>query len=234
MMNCDPIARLYRWIEYAAFGPVLERTRLHWLGDLNGAQRVLLLGDGDGRFLSRFASTYPAAEVHYIDSSARMLDLARRRVRRAERAGSDRVIFTQGNALRTALPGQDYDLVVSHFFLDCFDESELSRLAAHIGPRLAPNVRWVVSDFREPRHGPMAPVFQLYLRLMFLFFHYTSGLETRRLADYSAFLKRLGLVRNRKATNLGGFVFSEIWSRSPERKWGLCDAPNESGRQQDN
>ena len=80
MMNCDSIARVYRWIEYAAFGPLLQRTRLHWLEQLGGARRVLLLGDGDGRFLSRFASRYPSAEVHYIDSSARMLDLARKRI----------------------------------------------------------------------------------------------------------------------------------------------------------
>jgi ubiquinone/menaquinone biosynthesis C-methylase UbiE len=215
MMNCDSIARVYRWIEYAAFGPVLQRTRLHWLEQLGGARRVLLLGDGDGRFLSRFASRHPSAEVHYIDSSARMLDLARRRIRRAALPNPDRVIFTHGNALIAVPPGQEYDLVVSHFFLDCFDEPGLSQLAAHIGPHLAPNVTWVVSDFREPRHGLRALVFCFYLRMMFLFFRYTSALETRRLADYCVFLNRLGFVRSRCAIKLGGFVFSEIWSRSP-------------------
>lgn len=213
MMNCDPIARLYRWIEYAAFGPVLQRMRLCWLRELRSAKRVLLLGDGDGRFLSQFVSTYPAAEVHYIDSSARMLDLARKRIREATLENSGHVIFTLGNALSTALPGRDYDLVVSHFFLDCFDEPGLAQLADHVGPHLAPNVSWVVSDFSEPRDGLMGPVFRFYLRLMFRFFRYTSGLETRRLADYTVFLKGLGFIRSRNATNLGGFVFSEIWNR---------------------
>ncbi len=217
-MDCDPIARFYRWIEYAAFGPLLQRMRLHWLRELRGAKRVLILGGGDGRFLSHFASAYPAAEVHYIDSSARMLDLARKRIRRAGLANPDRVIFTQGDALTAALPGKDYDLVVSHFFLDCFDEPGLSQLAHHVGPHLAPNVTWVVSDFRELQDSLMAPVFGFYLRLMFLFFRYTSGLQTRRLADYSVFLRRLGFVRSKQATKLGGFVFSEIWSRSPGRK----------------
>lgn len=71
----------------------------------------------------------------------------------------------------------------------------------------------MVSDFSEPRDGLMGPVFRFYLRLMFRFFRYTSGLETRRLADYTVFLKGLGFIRSRNATNLGGFVFSEIWNR---------------------
>ena len=104
--------------------------------------------------------------------------------------------------LSTALPGRDYDVVVSHFFLDCFDESGLSQLADRVSRHLAPNVRWVVADFREPRHGLMAPVFRVYLRQMFLFFRYTSGLQTRRLVDYSVFLSGLGFVRSNSATKL--------------------------------
>jgi ubiquinone/menaquinone biosynthesis C-methylase UbiE len=216
MMNCDSIARVYCWIEYAAFGPLLQSTRVHWLEELEGARRVLLLGDGDGRFLARFAARYPSAEVHYIDSSARMLDLARKRIGETALANLDRITFTQGNALSTALSGQQYDLVVSHFFLDCFDEPGLSQLAAHIGPNLAPLATWVVSDFREPSHGLMAPLFRLYLRLMFLFFRYISGLETRRLADYSVVLEGLGFGRSKSAAKLGGFVFSETWSKTLE------------------
>lgn len=220
-MNCDAIARPYRWIEYAAFGPVLERMRFHWVKELNGVTRVLLLGDGDGRFLSRFATAYPSAELHYIDSSARMLDLARQRIRGSKVPNPDRLIFTQGDALRTPFPGQDYDLVISHFFLDCFDGPELAQLADHVGPHLAPTARWLVSDFREPQAGFMAPALRMYLRLMFLFFRYSSALETRRLADYSACLKRLGFVQSKRATRLRGFVFSEIWSKSPGRKADL-------------
>jgi ubiquinone/menaquinone biosynthesis C-methylase UbiE len=212
-MNCDSIARAYRWVEYAAFGPLLERARFRWLPELAASKRVLVLGDGDGRFLARFAESYPSAEVHYIDSSAVMLSLARGRARRARLANQARLNFTHGDALSTTPPGRDYDLVVSHFFMDCFNEKELFQLVDHVGPRLAPKCHWLVSDFREPRGGVLASVFRLYLRLMFAFFRYTSGLETRNLADYSAFLRKLGLVVSKRANYLGGFVFSEIWTR---------------------
>ena len=234
MMNCDPIAGLYRWIEYAAFGPVLQRTRLRWLEEMRGARRVLLLGDGDGRFLSHFVSTYPEAELHYIDSSARMLDLARKRIRGAKLVNPDRVKFIEGNALTTTLPSGTYDLVVSHFFLDCFGAHALSKLAQRVGSHLAHDARWVVSDFSELRDGLMARASRFYLRLMFLFFRFTTGLETNRLADYSAVLEGLGLVRTTRETKLGGFVFSEVWC-SPESKAGrLCDAADEPGGQHNN
>ena len=52
-MNADRIARSYRWLEYAAFGVALERARFDFLRCAAEARRVLILGEGDGRFLAR-------------------------------------------------------------------------------------------------------------------------------------------------------------------------------------
>ena len=43
-MNCDRIARWYRWFEYAGFGRGLERRRQAFLNDIADARRVLALG----------------------------------------------------------------------------------------------------------------------------------------------------------------------------------------------
>jgi len=78
-VNCDPIARWYRWFEYAGFGRALERRREAFLSDVADARRVLTLGDGDGRALEKLLAAAPHARVDYIDVSARMLQLARAR-----------------------------------------------------------------------------------------------------------------------------------------------------------
>ncbi len=81
-MNCDRIARLYRWIEYAGFGNALERTRAaQWNGSsaFAGARRALVLGDGDGRALTRLLEAAPRVRADYVDLSRQMLELARAR-----------------------------------------------------------------------------------------------------------------------------------------------------------
>ena len=51
-MNCDRIARCYRWLEYLFFGRALERRR-EYLDEVENARSVLILGD-DGRFTAEF------------------------------------------------------------------------------------------------------------------------------------------------------------------------------------
>ena len=76
-MNADRIARLYRWIEYATFGNTLQQRRTAFLRDVADARRVLVLGDGDGRFLEKLVRQNPRAHIDYVELSGRMLELAR-------------------------------------------------------------------------------------------------------------------------------------------------------------
>src|SRR5260370_31911916 len=110
-MNGGRIAPLYRWIEYAAFGRALQRRRVALLPEVADARHVLVLGDGDGRFLEKLVHQNPRACVDYVDLSGRMLELAR------ERVGTELVTYHQADALEIALPERGYDLIGTHFFL---------------------------------------------------------------------------------------------------------------------
>ena len=120
-MNCDRIARWYRWFEYAGFGRALERRREAFLSDVADARRVLALGDGDGRALAALLAAAPHACVDYVDVSARMLELARDA--RWHRAGH----LSLRRRAHHAAAAAEYDLIVTHFFLDCFDETDQDR-----------------------------------------------------------------------------------------------------------
>src|SRR4051812_37776164 len=80
-VSCDFIAPWYRWMEYATFGSGLLQARCRFLEQCGDARKVLILGEGDGRYLKRFLRTNSQAEVDYVDVSARMLWLAKRRNR---------------------------------------------------------------------------------------------------------------------------------------------------------
>lgn len=195
-MNCDRIARWYRWLEYAAFGGALRRRREAFLFELGHPQRVLVLGDGDGRFLQLFTALYPEASVDAVDVSARMIDLAK------DRVASDRVIFHLADALEFPFEG-DYDLAVAHFFFDCFKTEELHALLNRIHAK-----NWLVSEFRNTRWSwPL-------LRGLYFFFRMTTGLRVTALPKYRQVLSGLGYCIESERPALGGLVVSELWVSS--------------------
>ena len=200
-MNCDRIARCYRWLEYVAFGKELERRRFRFMKEASGATRALILGDGDGRFLARFAARSEAS-IDCIDSSARMLELAR------ARAGDSRVRYSCGDALTLSFAPAGYDLIATHFFLDCFDERDLERLIERVAGAAQSDALWLISEFRQPRWA--TPL----LKGLYLFFRVTTGLKTTRLIDHRPLLAKHGFRLKREETSRFGLLASELWLRS--------------------
>jgi ubiquinone/menaquinone biosynthesis C-methylase UbiE len=207
-MNCDRIAPWYRFFEYGAFGRKLEQSRFAFLAESKGAKHALMLGEGDGRFLQEFLRVNRNATVDYVDSSAEMLSLARSRA-----AGDhDRVSFHHADALVWTPPRDDYDLVVTHFFLDCFPAEEIAGLIHRIASH-SPQAEWIVSDFHEPQGGFAAARAATWLRLLYLFFRITTGLRTRSLADYRSALQENGFRLERAITAEAGLLVSELWKQ---------------------
>jgi len=201
-MNADRIARLYRWIEYATFGGALQRRRVALLQEVDDARRVLVLGDGDGRFLEKLVEQNPLARIDYVDVSGRMLELAR------ERAGIGRVSYHHGDALEIPFPEHGYDLIVTHFFLDCFDQAGAARLVERAARAACPHARWLISEFR--RAWWSSPL----LAGLYLFFRITTGLKTRRLIDHHPLLARHGFRVVRAEAAWLGLLASEVWVRA--------------------
>lgn len=197
-MNCDRIARSYRWLEYAGFGRALEHRREAFLSEVADARRVLVLGDGDGRALAALLTAAPEARIDYVDLSARMLELAR------GRAGDLRVAYRQDDARTTPLPAAEYDLIVTHFFLDCFDAVDQAHLLARISGAATPQARWLVSEFRHPG---------LLVRALYLFFRAATGLKTQRLVDHHPLFERFGFHLARSESAWRGLLASELWIR---------------------
>ena len=209
-MNCDRIARWYRTLERIAFGRALERRRFEYLEQMADARRVLILGDGDGRFTEAFLRRNRIAQVDSVDLSAGMLDLAARRAK-----CSERVRFHHADARSFALRGE-YDLVVTHFFLDCFTEAELRVLVPRVSKALCRGGRWVVSEFHVSARGPRRWFARVVVRFLYACFGLTTGLEVRRLPDHAATFAANGLQRIDSCTAVQALLISELWQRDDE------------------
>jgi SAM-dependent methyltransferase len=212
-MNADGIASGYRWIEYAAFGSTLERARLDFLSYAADARRVLILGEGDGRFLAALLEWNLRANVVVVEASGRMIELARLRA-----PGSDgqRVQFHQIDALRDPWPDGPFDFAVSHFFLDVLKPKEAEAVICRMGALLSPGASWLVSEFQEPPSGIRRLHARLWLRAMYGFFSVTTGLRASKLPPYRELLERRGFVEVAYRERRWGLIRSQVWRKPAE------------------
>jgi Methyltransferase domain len=206
--NFDRLARPYRWMERLTFGPLLQQTRTHFLPWLSDCNKALVLGDGDGRFTAELLRRYPQIYVHAVDGSVAMLRSLEDRCR----AYAGRV-KTELADLRVWQPNAEmrYDVVVTHFFLDCLSTGEISSLARRLAPVMAPDALWLVSDFAIPdsRFGRMlaAPL----VGGLYLAFRMLTGLEAGKLPDHPAALGSAGWALDTDVTRLRGLLISQLW-----------------------
>lgn len=210
-MNCDRIARAYRWMEYATFGVALERRRRHFLHDIRSARRVLVLGDGDGRFTAEFLRHNPEALVEYVEISKEMTAVARARFAR-QTGEPDRVRHLIADARCVPLSGP-YDLVVTHFFLDCFTSADLEALIPRIRAHLSPGGSWLVSEFQIPTGYLRHLLGLLLIRALYCSFRLLTGLETGQLPDYRSVLRTNHFRLRSRRDASGGLLTSELWDR---------------------
>jgi ubiquinone/menaquinone biosynthesis C-methylase UbiE len=207
--NFNFIARPYRWLEYLTLGRTLERCRLHFLPLLLKQKQALVLGDGDGRFLAALMSTNPELHADAVDSSATMLHLVRKRCQ-----GQTTRLQTHHTSALTFTSNGPYDLIVTHFFLDCLTQSDLETLVARITPTLAPGALWLISDFRIPP-GPMRLPARIVVRGLYLAFRILTGLRTAHLPDHTTALANAGLIRIAHRHSMAGLLTTEIWQLLP-------------------
>jgi trans-aconitate methyltransferase len=213
--NFDRLARPYRWLEYFTFGPWLARCRFTQLELLTQARHALVLGDGDGRFLARLLAANPALTADVVDSSHSMLRVLEHRIQPCRQ----RVRLHHIDALQWS-PAEPYDLIVSHFFLDCFFPDELEQLLDRVLPHAPPGAQWVLSEFAIPTHPLAAFLARVLIALLYRAFAVLTGLPVRKLPDYAASLRRRGLRLTHDRRYLAGLLCSQVWSlpSTPARK----------------
>ena len=205
-MGFNHLARPYHLLERAVFGERLQRARCAHMETFLQAKQILLLGEGDGRFLEALLVAGCRAEIVCFDASTGMLDLAE------ERAGgkADKVRFLAGEVGNLRLPqGFRPDVVAAHFFLDCFREEELVDIAGSIAGRSMPGGTVVVTDFKLPE-GSRVWRFRgrLLIFAMLLFFRVFAGISARKLPDLCNLLTKQGWNCRKKAPFDHGLVCS--------------------------
>jgi SAM-dependent methyltransferase len=203
----DRLAHVYRWMEWLSFGPFLMWCRCAFLDRLSHRRRALVLGDGDGRFTARLLAHNPSVLVDAVDASPAMLSALRRRAgRRRSR------VQIQVADIRAWEPGTAaYDLVVTHFFLDCLATDEVESLARRLRSHLQPDAAWVVSEFSVPANRFGRFIAGPLIALLYQAFAVLTGLTIRSRPNHRTALAQSGFILKHQRKWLIGLLVSEWW-----------------------
>jgi SAM-dependent methyltransferase len=212
--NFDRLAKVYRWMELVTFGPLLTRCRVAFLAEASSGGRALIVGDGDGRFSAELLRVNPQVQIDAVDASLAMLAALLRRAG----ANADRISAHCIDARDWRPAEAPFDLVVTHFFLDCLTTEEVRRLATKVCGAMSPSAAWIVSEFAIPEGWFGRWIARLLIWLLYRAFGLLTGLEIRNLPDHPAALRDAGFTLGKRRALLRGLLVSEIWL--PQGKCG--------------
>ncbi len=212
-MSFDLLAPHYRWMEAVLAGGKLQRCRAAFLESVKGAQSILIVGEGHGRFLTACRAALPTARITCVDASQGMLKRAKLELARGG-LEPDGIEFIHADALTWKAPTQQFDLIVTHFFLDCFTPEQLEPLIAKLAASARPKAQWLLADFQEPSSGWEKWRARWILASMYGFFRIATRLPARRLTPPDKYLECNGFQLKERQVSELGLLRSDWWAKS--------------------
>ncbi len=209
-MNFDRIAPFYQLIESVTAGSSVQKCRTALLPHLDTAHSVLLLGEGNGRFLVALREHFPDLKITVVESSGKMLQLLRRRLAKKS-LSEENLTLIQADIRDWNVPTGAFDAIVTNFFLDCFRPIELQTLIHKLAQGIKPNGVWLVSDFGKPPQLLRGLRAEIILKLMYGFFRRTARLDARRLTSPDEHLEDAGFHLREREVRDWGLLHADVW-----------------------
>ena len=196
-------------------GNKLQRARVRWLNYVGKPKNVLLVGEGHGRCLQESHCRFPDAAITVLDASAGM----RKEAQKACSSALERknpVQFVHALLPLWRPPAENFDLIVTNFFFDCFPEDEINSIVETLATSATSNARWLVAEFAIPPRGWMRIRAQLILAMAYTFFRHATKLSSRAIPRYDLALKKTGFHLDQTDVFEWGLIKAELWSNSED------------------
>jgi hypothetical protein len=209
-MSFDTLAPVYCAMEWLLAGGLLHRCRTAFLAQAAQARSALLLGEGPGRYLTELLRVNPSVQVACVDASRGMIAVAKRNLQ-SSGLSDRRVHFEYAGLADWNNSGPGYDLIATHFFLDCFGPEDLAVWVPKIAAAGRTGAFWVLSDFCVPLGGWRRIRARLILSLAYAFFRCATGLSARGLTPPQPYLEAAGLERLQCLRYHHDLLYAELW-----------------------
>ncbi len=204
----DLVAGFYPLLEQIVFGSTLSRARRFFIPRVREGNKILLIGEGNGRFLFEMVKQTSSASVTVVDSSARMLASAARRIATIDCCS--RIELIQADILEWRASAAHYDRIVTHFFLDLFPPHRIRRIVEKISRLATEDTLWINVDFTSKNQRLRQ---KLLMWAQYRFFRISAGIEASRLFDPRPSIRQAGWEIWAKRLLDSGWISAHLMSK---------------------
>ena len=204
-MSFDLIASFYPLLEQIVFGSTLSRARRCFARRVFEGNKILLIGEGNGRFLFEMVKQAASGSFTVVDSSTQMLTAAARRIATVDRC--PRVEWIHADVLEWQPPAAHYDRVVTHFFLDCFTPSSICLIVEKISQLATQDALWINVDFSSENQSVRQ---KLLMWAQYRFFRISTGIEASRLFDPLVHIRHAGWQISERESLESGWISAHL------------------------
>jgi tRNA (cmo5U34)-methyltransferase len=203
-LNFNHIARYYNILSRLVFGNSIHKAQLQFLDRIPQDSTVLIIGGGSGKFLKEICGLPKSRikKILYVEYSAEMIRLSKEAIK--DIPGSNLVEFRLGTEADIKNE-ETFDVVITHCFLNLFEGSQLRSVMEKINSHLKPGGIWLFSDFRLGHHSFHKIWQALLIKIMYLFFRITTGLQNKELEKFDELFIEMGLIKKEEK-----FFYSEM------------------------
>ena len=176
----DNVAWIYDFLASIVFGNALRKAQYHYLNEIRDQDKVLIIGGGTGHILKAIEQRSIQCSIDYVEASEKMLQKAMKRKHNLS------VNFIHG--IEQTIVEKEYDVIITAFFLDCFKEERLVKVIEKLGATLVKGGKWLLTDFSLSENAHFLK--KGLVKVMYLFFKVSCGLEANKLLDFTACFKK--------------------------------------------
>ena len=192
------IAPYYDTLTCLVFGNTIWKAQTGYLNYVPPHATVLVLGGGSGKWLRDLLQRNETCQICFVEASSKMVELAKKNLK------SDRVRFVHGT--EHDLQEERFDVVITQFFVDMYNDYQLSQLLLQIKSTLNNGAIYLVSDFENSKFWHKA-----FSRIMYLFFNLSNSIDVRSLPNWNSVFIHSSLRCIDSTSYYGNFIKSRVY-----------------------
>ncbi|WP_187696457.1 methyltransferase domain-containing protein [Xanthovirga aplysinae] len=177
----DAVSSFYDPLSRLVFGKALIRSQTCFLNLVPQYAHVLIIGGGTGWIIEELLSKKPSVFITYVEASVKMLEKSKERF--SNSPFKDQITFILGTHL-TIREEEKYQVVITNFFLDLFQQATLPSIMNPIYKALDKDGLWFFSDFSLRSKRTYSFLHKILVRIMYLFFGAFCKIEGNQLPNF--------------------------------------------------